>query len=55
MNNVKGEFEYLSIDHSPSQTKWEEIPDEYLWEDGEINNQKELMAKIEQYVKMKLY
>ena len=26
---------------------WEEVPDEDLWEDREINNQKELMDKIE--------
>lgn len=29
---------------------WVEIPDEDLWEDGEINNQKELMDKIEHHL-----
>lgn len=29
---------------------WEEVPDEDLWEDGEINNQKELMDKIEHHL-----
>ena len=29
---------------------WEEVPDEDLWEDGEISNQKELMAKIEHHL-----
>ena len=29
---------------------WEEVPDEDLWEDGEINNQKELMNKIEHHL-----
>lgn len=37
MKNVKGEFEYLSINHNPSVSKWEEIPDEDLWEDGEMS------------------
>ena len=29
---------------------WEQVPDEDLWEDGEINNQKELMDKIEHHL-----
>ena len=29
---------------------WEEVLSEDLWEDGEINNQKELMAKIEHHL-----
>ena len=32
------------------RTEWEEEPDEDLWEDGEINNQKELMDKIEHHL-----
>ena len=30
--------------------EWEEVPTEDLWEDGEINNQKELMDKIEHHL-----
>jgi len=29
---------------------YEQVPDEDLWEDGEISNQKELMAKIEHHL-----
>jgi len=50
MNNFKGEFEFISINHNPNVSKWEEVPDEDLWEDGEINNQKELMDKIEHHL-----
>lgn len=42
MNNLKLYKELFS-----TRSYWEEIPDEDLWEDGEINNQKELMNKIE--------
>ena len=44
------EIEIISIKENPSVSKWEEVPDEDLWEDGEINNQKELMDKIEHHL-----
>tara|TARA_Y100001973_G_C5186108_1_gene327931 strand:- start:1454 stop:1633 length:180 start_codon:yes stop_codon:yes gene_type:complete len=34
----------------PGAVQYETIPDEDLWEDGEINNQKELMNKIEHHL-----
>ena len=47
--------DFIPIDKDPihmifHSDKWEEIPDEDLWEDGEINNQKELMDKIEHHL-----
>ena len=38
------------IDTGEFQESWEEVPEEDLWEDGEINNQKELMDKIEHHL-----
>ena len=40
-------MEILAKDNKGEITEWEIVPDEDLWEDGEINNQKELMNKIE--------
>ena len=40
----KGTLDGFNVDN------WEEVPDEDLWEDGEINNQKELMDKIEHHL-----
>lgn len=36
----------LAKDSIGAITEWEEVPDEDLWEDGEVNNQKELLNKI---------
>tara|TARA_B100000401_G_scaffold428371_1_gene360907 strand:- start:194 stop:379 length:186 start_codon:yes stop_codon:yes gene_type:complete len=44
--SAKNKLDVWNIDYI-DEDKWEEIPDEDLWEDGEINNQKELMDKIE--------
>ena len=40
----------LNMLGQPSAVQYETIPDEDLWEDGEINNQKELMDKIEHHL-----
>jgi hypothetical protein len=37
----------LAKEYNGEITELEEVPAEELWEDGEINNQKELMDKIE--------
>lgn len=44
--SAKTKLDVWNIDYIDGDG-WEEIPDEDLWEDGEINNQKELMDKIE--------
>ena len=43
-------MEILAKDNKGEITEWEIVPDEDLWEDGEINNQKELMDKIEHHL-----
>jgi hypothetical protein len=40
----------LAKEYNGEIIELEEVPAEELWEDGEINNQKELMDKIEHNV-----
>ena len=47
--SAKTKLDVWNIDYI-DEDKWEEVPDEDLWEDGEINNQKELMNKIEHHL-----